>query len=184
LAVDDVKRQARQIARGLRAEYPQAVCALDYQTPLQLLIATILSAQCTDKRVNLVTPELFRRYPTAADFAAAPLADLEKAIQSTGFFRNKAKSIQGCCRKLADDFDGKVPETLEKVNETCMRAATGFPFLIPGSNSHFEIAVMAGASNSLRVEETTDTSATRPCVLTVNDIVTLPLAPARDKLNG
>ena len=81
------------------------------------MIATILSAQCTDVRVNMVTPVLFKKYRTAADFAAAKRGDLEKAIQSTGFFRNKAKSIQECCRKLAEEYGGKVPNTLEELVE-------------------------------------------------------------------
>ena len=107
------KRQAARVADLLRHEYPDAHCSLDYRTPLELLIATILSAQCTDVRVNLVTPGLFRRYRTAQDFAQASTAKLEKEIKSTGFFRNKAKSIQGCCQKLVDDYGGQVPQELD-----------------------------------------------------------------------
>ncbi len=90
---------------------------LDHANPLQLLVATILSAQCTDVRVNLVTPELFKRYPTAEALAAAPLRSIERLIQSTGFFRNKAKNIQACCRKLVADHGGEVPRTLEELVE-------------------------------------------------------------------
>ena len=86
LATKEEKRHAAKVLRRLEKEYPDANCALNYRNPLQLLIATILSAQCTDERVNIVTKDLFRRYKTAADFAAAPLPELQKAIQSTGFF--------------------------------------------------------------------------------------------------
>ena len=92
--------------------YPDAHCELDFKTPLQLLIATILSAQCTDRRVNLVTPALFARYRSAADFAVAPPANLEKAIQSTGFFRNKTKSIRAATAAIEKDHGGKVPQTM------------------------------------------------------------------------
>ncbi|MCC7085395.1 MAG: endonuclease III [Pirellulales bacterium] len=111
------KRTALKIAKLLAAEYPNAVCALQFSNPFELLIATILSAQCTDVRVNMVTPRLFRKYRTAAAFAAAPRDDLERQIQSTGFFRSKAKNIQECCRKLAEEFDGNVPKSLDKLVE-------------------------------------------------------------------
>ena len=88
---------------------------MNFSNPLELLIATILSAQCTDVRVNMVTPALFKKYRNAADFATAKRRELEKAIQSTGFFRNKAKSIQECCRKLIDKHGGKVPQTIEEL---------------------------------------------------------------------
>ena len=107
------RRQIPQIIAGLRARYPVAECALRHDSPFQLLIATILSAQCTDERVNLVTVDLFARYPTAHDLAAVPLKTLEKAIQSTGFFRNKAKNIQGCCQQLVELHGGQVPRSLE-----------------------------------------------------------------------
>ena len=94
VATKEEKQYARKVLRRLEKAYPVAECELEFKTPLQLLVATILSAQCTDKRVNLVTKALFARYKTAADFAAAPIGDLEKAIQSTGFFRNKAKNIK------------------------------------------------------------------------------------------
>jgi endonuclease-3 len=107
--------RCRAILRRLRAAYPDARCALHHQNPLQLLVATILSAQCTDQRVNLVTPALFRRYRTAADYAAARAAELEAMIRGTGFFRNKARSIRNCCRSLVADYDGNVPTTLDKL---------------------------------------------------------------------
>ena len=107
------QRHADQVVRALRRAYPSATCALVHRNSLELLIATILSAQCTDKRVNLVTQDLFARYPTAADLAALPLNRLERAIQSTGFFRNKAKHIQACCRQLHERFEGDVPRDMD-----------------------------------------------------------------------
>src|SRR6266849_4873108 len=95
--------RAERVAELLRRFpriYPDAHCELDFSNPLELLIATILSAQCTDKRVNIVTAELFKKYRSAADYAAAPLAKLEQAVKTTGFFRNKAKSIKSCCQAL------------------------------------------------------------------------------------
>ena len=112
---EEPKRRAAKVAKLLAAEYPDATCALQYSNPLELLIATILSAQCTDVRVNMVTPALFRKYPNAAAYAAAKRPELEKVIQSTGFFRNKAKSIQECCRQLVDEFDGKVPQSIDEL---------------------------------------------------------------------
>jgi len=103
------------ILNGLDEAYPDAVCALHHRTPWELLVATILSAQCTDVRVNMVTPELFRRFPTAAAMAKASLPELEKLIRTTGFFRNKAKSIQGAAKKITEQFGGKVPETLAEL---------------------------------------------------------------------
>lgn len=104
--------RAAEILARLERGYPEARCALDHASPLELLVATILSAQCTDARVNLVTPALFRRCPTAADYAAIPRAELERLIQSTGFFRNKAKSLQGLGAALIERHDGRVPDTL------------------------------------------------------------------------
>lgn len=103
------------MAKGLAKEYADAECALVHKNAFELLIATILSAQCTDVRVNIVTPELFRRWPTPEHMAEAKPAELEKAIQSTGFFRNKARNILGCCRKLVDEHGGEVPRTLEEL---------------------------------------------------------------------
>lgn len=105
--------RAARIVAGLRKTYPDAHCELDYSSPLELLIATILSAQCTDKRVNQVTAGLFRKYRAAADYARAPAAALEEAIRSTGFFRNKTKSIQACCRALVERHGGEVPRRME-----------------------------------------------------------------------
>jgi endonuclease-3 len=107
----------RKIIAALDQTYPGAHCELDHSDPLELLIATILSAQCTDKRVNLVTKELFKKYRSAADYANAPLAELEQAIKSTGFFRNKAKNIQACCRKLVELYAGNVPHTMEELTQ-------------------------------------------------------------------
>jgi endonuclease III len=110
-------RQARTdlLLAVLRRTYPGAYCELNFTTPLELLVATILSAQCTDKRVNLVTAELFKTYRSARDYAEAPLSDLEQAIKTAGFYRNKAKNIQACCRKLLEQHGGKVPQTMEEL---------------------------------------------------------------------
>ena len=107
--------RALEIIVGLKQAYPDAHCELSFSNPLELLIATILSAQCTDKRVNLVTADLFRKYRTAADYAGESLPALEQQIKSTGFFRNKAKSIQSCCRALVEDHGGEVPRTMEEL---------------------------------------------------------------------
>jgi endonuclease III len=103
------------ILKALDEAYPNAVCALHHRTPWELLVATILSAQCTDVRVNMVTPELFKRFPTPAAMAKAKLPELEDLIRTTGFFRNKAKSIQGAAKKITEEFGGKVPETLAEL---------------------------------------------------------------------
>src|SRR5262245_4540028 len=109
------KKRANQVAELLAREYPDAECALVHDTPFELLIATILSAQCTDERVNIVTQELFAKYPTPAALAAVPIKHLEKLIQSTGFFRNKAKNIHDCCEKLVAEHGGRVPAEMEKL---------------------------------------------------------------------
>ena len=103
------------VIAALRRTYPNAHCELEYSNPLELLIATILSAQCTDKRVNEVTRTLFRKYRTAGDYARAPLSELEEAIRPTGFYRNKAKNIQACCRALVERHGGQVPRTMEEL---------------------------------------------------------------------
>ena len=113
VAPAEAKQQAARVVRGLRRAYPAATCALEFASPLELLVATILSAQCTDVRVNQVTKNLFRKYRTAADYAQAPLPELEAAIQSTGFFRNKARNIQACCQQLVEHYGGKVPQDLD-----------------------------------------------------------------------
>ncbi len=111
----DRRKLTRRIIDVLRATYPDAHCELNHSSPLQLLIATILSAQSTDKMVNQVTANLFPRYPTAQDFAQADLKDLEDGIRQLGFFRNKAKSIRACCAKLVDRHNGEVPRTMEEL---------------------------------------------------------------------
>jgi len=110
------KQRAEKICVALQRVYPDAHCELNFSSPLQLLLATILSAQCTDKRVNLVTAELFKKYRVAKDFAAAPLAEIEVMVKSTGFFRNKAKNIQACCAALVEKFDGTVPRTMDELH--------------------------------------------------------------------
>ena len=109
--------RVKRIVAGLKKAYPDAHCELNHSNPLELLIATILSAQCTDKRVNLVTPQIFKRYPSAQAFASAPSAELEEAIKSTGFFRNKTKSIKAACQALVDKHHGEVPRTMEELRE-------------------------------------------------------------------
>jgi endonuclease-3 len=101
-----------QVIAGLKAAYPNAHCELDHSNPLELLIATILSAQCTDKQVNIVTADLFRKYRSVGDFARAPLAELEQDVRRIGLYRNKAKNIQAACRKLIEHHAGEVPETM------------------------------------------------------------------------
>jgi endonuclease III len=104
-----------EILRLLHQEYPDAHCELNFENPLELLVATVLSAQCTDERVNQVTPELFRTYPTAQAYAEADIEELEEAIRSTGFFRNKAKNLQNACRRLVEEYDGEVPATMAEL---------------------------------------------------------------------
>ena len=111
-----VRERVEQLVQVFPEVYPGAQCELNFKNPLQLLIATILSAQCTDKRVNMVTPALFAKYRKASDYAKAPPAELEKAIQSTGFFRNKTKSIRAATAKIADDYGGKVPDTMAELH--------------------------------------------------------------------
>jgi endonuclease III len=105
----------RTILDLLAAAYPKAECALHHHNAWELLVATILSAQCTDARVNMVTPVLFRKYPTPADLAVAPLEDIKEIIRTTGFYNNKAKSIQGAANKIISDFNGKVPRKMEEL---------------------------------------------------------------------
>lgn len=109
------KLRVRRILNGLRKEYPDPQCALTHESPFQLLVATILSAQCTDERVNMVTKELFQKHRTPAELAAVPQEVLEVEIKSTGFFRNKAKSLRGMAQKLVEDFGGEVPRTMEEL---------------------------------------------------------------------
>ena len=133
-----VQRRAQSIHRNLAKQYPDAACALHYENPIQLLIATILSAQCTDVRVNLVTPSLFARYPDARAFADAKLAELEDAIRSTGFFRNKARNIKACCDAIVREHGGGVPGTLEAlvklpgIGRKTANVILGNAFSVPG----------------------------------------------------
>jgi endonuclease-3 len=106
------KRAGRILARLAKA-YPDARCMLDYRDPLQLLVATILAAQCTDERVNRVTPAIFAKYRGPADYAGAPTAALEQAVHPTGFFRNKTRAIQACCRAVLEQHGGAVPDTMD-----------------------------------------------------------------------
>src|SRR5687768_13502013 len=109
--------RAKEIYKRLRKAYPDAHCALNYRNPYELLVATILSAQCTDVRVNMVTPALFERYPAADDLAAAKTEELEEMIRSTGFFRNKAKSLLGMSNAVVEQHGGKIPEEMEELVE-------------------------------------------------------------------
>jgi endonuclease-3 len=109
------REQVAQLVDAFPQVYPGARCELDFRNPLELLVATILSAQCTDKRVNMVTPALFRKYRTAKDYANAPQAEFENAIKSTGFYRSKTKSIRGAMRAIAEQHGGKVPDTMEEL---------------------------------------------------------------------
>lgn len=107
------RERAQAVFAILRETYPEARCSLDFKKPLELLISTILAAQCTDARVNIVTKDLFRRYKTPEDYATAPQAELEEAVRTCGFYRQKAKSIQAVCRALIERYDGQVPGTME-----------------------------------------------------------------------
>jgi endonuclease III len=109
------KKRALEVLSRLKTLYPGATCSLDYANPVQLLVATILSAQCTDERVNKVTPALFAKFPDAAAIAAANLEELEELVRSTGFFRSKARHILGSCQKIMAEFQGQVPATMEQL---------------------------------------------------------------------
>jgi endonuclease III len=109
------KKRAVEILARLKRLYPNATCSLDYETPVQLLVATILSAQCTDERVNKVTPALFARFPDARSLAYADIIEIEALVRSTGFYHNKAKNIQGACRKIVEEFQGEVPQQMEEL---------------------------------------------------------------------
>lgn len=138
-------RSARDTYRILSKTYPHVSCELDFSNPLQLLVATVLSAQCTDKRVNQVTPALFAKYSSAAKFAAAELTDLEGLIRSTGFFRAKSRSIKGLAMKIESEFGGNVPGTLDElvqlpgVGRKTANVVLGHAFGIPGItvDTHF-----------------------------------------------
>jgi len=107
--------KAKKVLDILEKEYPDAKVALNFETPLELLIATILSAQCTDERVNKTTPAIFKRFKKAKDYSEVDIQELEGYISSINFFRNKAKNIQACCKKIVDEFRGEIPDTLEKL---------------------------------------------------------------------
>ena len=115
--MEEKLRRTERLIETLKKAYPEAHCELHYTTPLELLIATILSAQCTDVLVNQVTPALFKKYKEAKDYAAAPLADLENDLKRIGLFRSKAKNIKACCAVLRDRYRGEVPQTLEALIE-------------------------------------------------------------------
>jgi endonuclease-3 len=138
MKANPLQARARRIVRALARLYPDARCSLDYASPLQLLVATILAAQCTDVRINQVTPALFARYPDAASFANANPEELEALIQSTGFFRNKARNLIACCRQLAERHGGRVPATMEElvplagVGRKTANVVLGNAFGVPG----------------------------------------------------
>lgn len=114
-ALEKKKVRAVEIIARLKRKYPDARCSLDFKTPHQLMVATILSAQCTDERVNMVTPALFKKYRSVKAFAEADQKELEKEIYTTGFYSNKAKSIRGSARKLLDEYGGRIPRTLDEL---------------------------------------------------------------------
>ncbi len=117
VASDTKGRYAREVVKRLARAYPDAWCTLDFATPLELLIATILAAQCTDQRVNQVTKSLFAKYRTAADYVAAPAEELKRYIQSTGFYNSKAQSIKACCQALVEHHGGEVPKQIELLTQ-------------------------------------------------------------------
>ena len=139
------RNQARTMYRILTKAYPDIRCELDFQNPLQLIIATVLSAQCTDKRVNTITPALFKKYQSVKAFAKADLHDIEKLVFQTGFYRAKARHIKGLTTKILSDFEGEVPNTLEKlitlpgVGRKTANVVLGHAFDIPGItvDTHF-----------------------------------------------
>jgi len=112
---DEIRSRARKVVRGLKRAYPDAECALHHDGPFQLLAATILSAQCTDERVNMVTPALFKKYPTAESLAGGRIRDIERIVRSTGFFRSKAKSLKGMAQGLVRDHDGEFPREVDEL---------------------------------------------------------------------
>jgi endonuclease-3 len=115
LAIAEEKQRTKKVISLLRQEYPDVRCSLNFSSPLELLIATILAAQCTDERVNIVTADLFRKYRKPEDYLKVPVTELEQDIRSTGFFRNKAKSIQGTCKLIVEKFGGQVPQNFDEL---------------------------------------------------------------------
>ena len=115
-SLDDRKKRVTNVIRVLKKQFPDAQCSLDHKSPFHLLIATILSAQCTDVRVNIVTKDLFQNFPTPEDFASAPVEEIEDAVRSTGFYRNKAKNIKSCCTDIIQKHNGSLPENMKELN--------------------------------------------------------------------
>ncbi len=140
-----LKRRAVSIFKTLGKRYPNANCELDFNSPFQLIVATVLSAQCTDKRVNLVTPPLFKKYPTPKKMASAKIIELEEMVRTTGFYHNKARNLQGLSQKLLTEFGGEVPDTLEElitlpgVGRKTANVVLGHAFEVPGItvDTHF-----------------------------------------------
>ena len=116
-SIEELKARTRDVIRRLKRAYPDAKCSLNHSNPFELLVATILSAQCTDERVNIVTADLFRKYTKPEDYLKVSPRELEKDIQSTGFFRNKTKSIQGTSKVLTEEYGGQVPHTMDELLE-------------------------------------------------------------------
>jgi endonuclease-3 len=146
MALDsETRKNARAIYRILSKAYPEVRCELDFKNPLQLLVAVVLSAQCTDKRVNAITPALFKKYKSAKDYAKAPLAEIEQFIYSAGFYHAKARHLQGLGRKIVEDFGGQIPATIEElttlpgVGRKTANVVLGHAFGIPGItvDTHF-----------------------------------------------
>lgn len=117
MATSKTKVRFDLVLKRLKTHYPDAHCALNFTNPYELLIATVLSAQCTDVRVNIVTPDLFRRFPGPIQMSKAAIAEIENLIKSTGFFRNKARNIKACCEVLVKTYKGEVPKTMEELNQ-------------------------------------------------------------------
>ncbi len=137
-SLPEKKARMRKVLRALRTEFPVPACALLHEDPFQLLIATILSAQCTDERVNMVTPDLFAKYSTAEEMALAPQEEIAEIIHSTGFYQNKSKNIKACCQALVEQHNGEVPGTMEElvalpgVGRKTANVVLGNAFGVPG----------------------------------------------------
>jgi endonuclease-3 len=160
---EQLKERSQQIVRALKKTYPDATCALNHTNPLELLLATILSAQCTDERVNIVTSTLFRKYRTAADYANADPAELERDISSVNFYRNKAKAIQTTARLLLERHNGQVPQTLEeliqlsgvgrKTANVVLGTAFGIPTGVVVDTHVMRLAQLLGLTNNKEPEK-------------------------------
>lgn len=156
---EEKKRRTAKIIERLRGTYPEVKCELDYSNPMELLAATVLSAQCTDKRVNMVTPALFKKYKTISDYANAEPSDMEKIVQSTGFYKNKAKNIINAAKAIMEKFKGEVPRKLEDlvtlpgVGRKTANVVLGNAFGIPGIpvDTH-----MIRVNNRLGITKNTD----------------------------